>query len=60
MATLNGGSIQGGFGGVHHTKRNPAKPSGAVQSNITTRQLKRMKARLEKQKQQTPPANGFG
>jgi len=60
MATLNSGSIQGGFGGVHHTKRNPAKPSGAVQSNITTRQLKRMKARLEKQKQQTPPANGFG
>jgi|TARA_Y100000289_G_scaffold24456_1_gene23908 hypothetical protein len=60
MATLNGGSIQGGFGGVHHTKRNPAAPSGAVQSNITTRQLKRMKARLEKQKQQTPPANGFG
>lgn len=60
MATLNGGSIQGGFGGVHHTKRNPAKPSGAVQSNITTRQLRRMKARLAKQKQQTPPANGFG
>ena len=60
MATLNSGTIQGGFGGVHHTKRNPAKPSGAVQSNITTRQLKRIKARLEKQKQQTPPANGFG
>ena len=60
MATLNGGSIQGGFGGVHHTKRNPSKPSGAVQANITTRQLKRMKARLEKQKQQAPPANGFG
>ena len=60
MATLNSGSIQGGFGGVHHTKRNPAAPSGAVQSNITTRQLKRMKARLEKQKQQAPPANGFG
>tara|TARA_Y100000015_G_scaffold40091_1_gene44619 strand:- start:263 stop:445 length:183 start_codon:yes stop_codon:yes gene_type:complete len=60
MATLNSGSIQGGFGGVHHTKRNAAAPSGAVQSNITTRQLKRMKARLEKQKQQTRPANGFG
>ena len=60
MATLNGGSIQGGFGGVHFTKRNPAAPSGAVQSNITTRQLKRMKARLEKQKQQAPPASGFG
>ncbi len=60
MATLNGGSIQGGFGGVHQTKRNPAAPSGAVQSNITTRQLRRMKARLDKQKQQTSSPKGFG
>jgi hypothetical protein len=60
VATLNSGTIQGGFGGVHHTKRNPAKPSGAVEAAMTTRQVRRMKARLERQKQQTSSAKGFG
>lgn len=60
MATLNGGSINDGFGGVLHTKRNPAAASGAVRPQMTTRQLRRIKARLEKQKQQPPPSKGFG
>ena len=60
MATLNGGTIQGGFGGVHHTKRNPAKPWGGVHAAMTTRQVRRMKARLEKQQHSTSPTKGFG
>ena len=60
MANLNNHTVDGGFGGVLHTKRNPAAASGAVMPSMTTRQVKRLKARLEKQKQQTPPANGFG
>ena len=60
MANLNNGTIDGGFGGSLHTKRNPAAASGAVQASMTTRQLRRMQARLKKQKQQAPPANGFG
>jgi len=60
MANLNNGSIDGGFGGVLHTKRNPAAASGAVQPGMTTRQVRRMQARFKKQKQQAPKAVGFG
>ena len=56
MANLNNVA----FGGSLHTKRNPAAASGAVQPNMTTRQIRREQARLKKQKQQAPPANGFG
>ena len=58
MATLNGARINGGFGGVHHTKRNAANSAGAVKPSITTRQFRRMQAKRSKLKQQ-PSDKGF-
>ena len=60
MATLNGHNLNGGFGGALHTKRNPANAAGAVRPAMTTRQVRRMKARLEKQKPSSSASKGFG